>query len=56
MSKLKYESDKQVMEHIRKSKPEKSESMAHERRESPKFEKAEHRLYSKAKGKSFKGK
>lgn len=44
--KLTYKSDTQVKRHIAKFGPEKAESMAHEKKESPGFEKAEHRLYS----------
>ena len=42
--KLDYKSDAQVKRHIAGSKPEKRESLAHERRETPRFEKAEHRI------------
>ena len=48
MKKLEFKSDKQVISHIRRSGPEKAESMAHEKRESKGLEKAEHRLYGKA--------
>jgi len=54
MAKLKYKSDAQVRSHLAKSSPERSESMAHERRESASFEKAEHRLGGKAYGKMSK--
>jgi|WetSurMetagenome_2_1015567.scaffolds.fasta_scaffold01696_12 hypothetical protein len=42
--KLQYKSDSQVRKHIVRSGPEKSESMAHEARESKSFERAEHRI------------
>lgn len=51
MAKLQFKSDKQVKSHIAASGPESAHSMAHERKESPAFEKAEHRLGGKAYGK-----
>ena len=51
MKKLAYKSDKQVKRHIAASGPESKHSLAHEKRESPGFEKAEHRLGGKAYGK-----
>jgi hypothetical protein len=47
MKRLQYKSDAQVEKHIEHSDPRKAESLAHEKRESKGFERAEHRLYSK---------
>lgn len=47
MAKIEYKSDEQVKEHLAKYKPETHKSMAHEKMEAPKFEKAEHRLNGK---------
>ena len=54
---MKYKSDKQVKEHLANFSAKQHASMAHERKESPGFEKAEHRL-GKAKigGKAASGK
>lgn len=52
--KLTYKSDAQIKRHIAASGPESQHSMAHERRESPGFERAEHRIGGKAYGKMTK--
>lgn len=50
MAKLEYKSDKQVKAHLAKYSGDEHKEMAHEMKEAPKFEKAEHRLGGKKLG------